>query len=556
MRVESIEIGHAEDGFRAHQHENTSTQHLVDGSFLDDNTFSDSETDLGSIVWRPGVREWLVLSCVSLVAMMDAFAATMVTPIIPVLSAVFQQPFRSVLWVDTSYLLANAASQPLFAMLSEVFGQGPILIIAVVIATAGTGVCTGSLSVPSLVVGRTIQGAGGGGATAVSLLLVTDLLPYPYRARFSEHTCRAWALGAMLGPLSGGVFAQYGNWNWAFYFSYLFSGLTLLVAPFAIDLRECNKVFTHAARKMDWIGAVLTFLGIGSVLMGVSWVGQRPSGWDDWRILVSICIGGLAMVVLVLWESIWVVQPMFNLGIFNSISTIMLYAGCLFQGFLILCHFQNLSMYIFLVKRFSSSLTGVSIMAVTAAALLILLLVNKMRIGGYPFRSRWVIRVGWLLSLLVTGSFILLGRNTPTPGWVLFFFATGLSHALLVFGYNSCSHSESLVCKREEQEELQQTQAGRNSSRAFAILMFSVLRMWGSCIAVPVGGTIVLTQMAQEIDRNTTGSSSSFVGQNGIMLSPDNRDELGHLFLSGFRMAWRFFLGVPVLGGLTSLLIR
>jgi MFS family permease len=203
-------------------------------------------------------------------------------------------------------------------MLSEVFGQGPILIIAVVIATAGTGVCSGALSVTSLVAGRLVQGAGNGGAMAVSLLLVTDLIPYPYRVRFSAYICRAWAIGAMLGPISGGFFGRYGNWNWTFYFSHILCALSLLVAPFAIDLREYKSISRHAAHEMDWMGAVLILLGLGSLLIGVSWLGRSPTAWDDWRILVPSCIGGMAMVVLVLYESVWGRQPMFNLGIFTS----------------------------------------------------------------------------------------------------------------------------------------------------------------------------------------------------------------------------------------------
>ncbi|KAL4778600.1 major facilitator superfamily domain-containing protein [Aspergillus varians] len=502
MRTESIEIGYADDGFRAQLHQDTSTANLVvEDIYLENPPFSDSSADLESIGWRPRFKEWLLLSCVSLVAMLDAFDATMMVPIIPVLSAVFEQPLRSVLWVDTSYHLASAASQPIFAMLSEVFGQGPILIIALVVATAGTGVCSGSLSVPSLVAGRLVQGAGNGGAMAVSLLLVTDRIPYTHRVRFSDYIYRAWAFGAILGPVSGGGFGRYGNWNWTFYFSYVFCASSLLVTPFAVDLREYKSISRHAAREMDWIGAILTFIGVGLLLTGVSWVGGPATGWDGWHILVTSCLGGLAMVALVLYESIWVAQPMFNLGIFSSIPTIMLYVGSLLHGLLVLWHLQNLSMYIFLVKRLSSLLTGVSIIIITAPSLLTLLLMAKLGIGRYPFRPRWIIRAGWMLNLLASGCFILLNATTPTPGWVFIFFATGVSHALLISGYNTCSHTESPPRKREELDIRQPKRGGRGNSPAFAILMYSILRTWGMCIAVPVGGTIVLTQMAQQIDR-------------------------------------------------------
>ncbi|KAI9374136.1 major facilitator superfamily domain-containing protein [Aspergillus egyptiacus] len=551
MRADSIEVGHSEHDFRAYLHENTSMHSLVHEIYLGRTSFSDSESDLETIIWRPRIKEWLVLSSVLLVAVLDAFDATMMIPIIPVLSAVFEQPLRSVLWVDTSYLLANAASQPLFAMLSEVFGQGPVLIVAVVVATAGTGVCSGSLNVPSLVAGRLVQGAGNGGAMAVSLLLVTDLIPYPRRVRFSDYICRAWALGAMLGPVSGGFFGRYGNWNCTFYASYIFCGLGLLVIPFAIDLRECKSISRHAAREMDWLGAVLTFMGIGSLLIGVSWLGRQSSLGDDWRILVTSSIGGLSMVALVLYESIWVAQPMFNLGIFNSISTIMLYIGSLLYGLMLLCHLQNLSLYVFFVKRFSSLFTGISILAVTIPVLPILLLTARLHNSRFPFRSRWLIRAGWALGLLAAGCFVLLDASTPTPGWVFIFFATGVSHALLVSGYLACSHAQSPLRKREGQEEPGPRRA-RGSSTAFAILMYSILRTWGMCIAVPVSGAIVLTQMAQSVGEDT----ESLVQQGGLTPSSDDGEGMGQLFLDGFRVVWRFIMGVSALGGVSSLLVR
>lgn len=84
MRTEVIEIGHAKDGFRTQLHEFPSTQHLVGSPCLENGSCSDSSTETESINSRPQVREWLVLCCVSLVATLDAFDATMVVPIIPV----------------------------------------------------------------------------------------------------------------------------------------------------------------------------------------------------------------------------------------------------------------------------------------------------------------------------------------------------------------------------------------------------------------------------------------------------------------------------------------
>lgn len=92
MRAGIIEIGHADDGFRAQLHQNTSTENLAGGIFLQHPSFSESSEDLETNVWKPRVKEWLVLSCVSLVAILDAFDATMMVPIIPVSLDAFYFP--------------------------------------------------------------------------------------------------------------------------------------------------------------------------------------------------------------------------------------------------------------------------------------------------------------------------------------------------------------------------------------------------------------------------------------------------------------------------------
>lgn len=84
MRAESIDLGHADDGLRTQLHESISAEDLGESIYLERPPFSDSSADSESVVWRPRLGEWLVLICVSFVAMLDAFDATMLVPIIPV----------------------------------------------------------------------------------------------------------------------------------------------------------------------------------------------------------------------------------------------------------------------------------------------------------------------------------------------------------------------------------------------------------------------------------------------------------------------------------------
>ncbi|XHG04902.1 hypothetical protein AWENTII_008157 [Aspergillus wentii] len=316
------------------------------------------EANPDDTVWKPGVREWLVLVCVSTLAMMDSFCATTVVSLIPGLSKSFSKPIAATLWCATGYLLANAASQAFFFLLSEVFGHGPLLLIAVVVSTIGTGICGGSSNLPTLIAGRFIQGIGGGGATSISLLIVADMIPPPYRGRFSGYVFMNQVAGAMLGPFLGGIFIDYVEYSWAFYFNLVFCALGMLMIPFAIDLRGQKGDYFYKLRVVDWIGAFLTMLGIGCLLVGLSFGGTLCK-WDDWQTLTPLVIGGASIIALIVYENIWAVQPLFSSTVFRSYSAVMAYIGSFLHGLLMFCQLQYLIIYLASIKLLALTSAGI-----------------------------------------------------------------------------------------------------------------------------------------------------------------------------------------------------
>ena len=78
------------------------------------------------------------------------------------------------------------------------------LIGAVVAATAnGFG---------SLLVGRSLQGVGGGGLIALTEILVTDMVPLRQRGQWFGIISAMWSIGSVTGPIVGGAFAQAASW--------------------------------------------------------------------------------------------------------------------------------------------------------------------------------------------------------------------------------------------------------------------------------------------------------------------------------------------------------
>src|SRR6478752_4036517 len=71
-------------------------------------------------------------------------------------------------WIVTGYLLTATAMAPLYGKISDVHGRRPTVYAAILIFLAGSLVSAMAPNMLVLVVGRAIQGAGGGGLFALA----------------------------------------------------------------------------------------------------------------------------------------------------------------------------------------------------------------------------------------------------------------------------------------------------------------------------------------------------------------------------------------------------
>lgn len=63
-----------------------------------------------------------------------------------------------------------------------------------------------------MLVGRCIQGVGGGGLAMLSEVVVTDLVPLRLRGNYYGILSAMYSLGSVLGPIVGGGFSENVTW--------------------------------------------------------------------------------------------------------------------------------------------------------------------------------------------------------------------------------------------------------------------------------------------------------------------------------------------------------
>lgn len=79
-----------------------------------------------------------------------------------------------------------------------------------------------------MLVGRTIQGIGGGGIILLNDIIITDLIPMRLRGAYFGAIGGVWALGSVSGPVIGGALAEKTSW------------VSFPIDPFAISTERCS----------------------------------------------------------------------------------------------------------------------------------------------------------------------------------------------------------------------------------------------------------------------------------------------------------------------------
>jgi MFS family permease len=121
-------------------------------------------------------------------------------------------------WTVSIYEIGSIVAGAGTALLTMRYGlRGPMSVAA---ALFGFGCLLSAIS-PTMgvvLIGRVMQGLGGGGMVAMAFVAVGVLFPRRYAARVLAVVSTFWGLSAFLGPLLGGLFVEYANWRWGFGF--------------------------------------------------------------------------------------------------------------------------------------------------------------------------------------------------------------------------------------------------------------------------------------------------------------------------------------------------
>ncbi|GAB3738323.1 MFS transporter [Microlunatus parietis] len=119
-------------------------------------------------------------------------------------------------WTMTSFLVASVIMAMLVGRLLTTQGAVRSYLLALGLFAAGSLIGAASVAMPMLLAGRAIQGLGGGLLAGLGYALIQRTLPDRLWSRAAALVSAMWGVGNIVGPVVGGLFAQFGAWRAAF----------------------------------------------------------------------------------------------------------------------------------------------------------------------------------------------------------------------------------------------------------------------------------------------------------------------------------------------------
>lgn len=86
------------------------------------------------------------------------------------------------------------------------------MLTALLFFLGGTIVAGLATDFTRMLVGRSLQGVGGGGVVALTEIIVTDLVPLRHRGQYFGIIGSMLTVGGVAGPLLGGGFSEKVSW--------------------------------------------------------------------------------------------------------------------------------------------------------------------------------------------------------------------------------------------------------------------------------------------------------------------------------------------------------
>lgn len=314
-------------------------------------------------------------------------------------------------WAGIAYLLGVVVTQPLYTAVSDVFGRKPTLYFGLLLFALGSLVFAVARNMITVVVGRVLQGVGGGGMDLMAEVIVADMTTLQERSLYLGLLAIPTAIGSILGPTLGALFTANVSWRWIGWINLPILGAAVVLVVFFLRLRPVESDVATKLRRVDWGGAALSLVGVTVFVVPLSWANALYP-WRSWETLVPLLLGAGLLCAFMLYEFRVPSVPIFPLRLFGSRTANLTLVGNFVHGASLYALLQYLPLFYQAVTLNTAIGAAVRLLP-TSVVSVVFAVVGVIMVGVVGKGYRWPIRAYWAVLALGTGLLGLLRADSP-----------------------------------------------------------------------------------------------------------------------------------------------
>jgi EmrB/QacA subfamily drug resistance transporter len=359
---------------------------------------------------RPSMSHREVLEAMSgllLGMFVTILASTVVSAALPRMIQDLNGGQSSFTWVVTATLLTLTVSTPIWGKLADLVDRKLLVQLALIIYVVGSLLAGLSQSTSWLIACRALQGIGAGGTTALTQVILSDLVSPRDRGRYMGYLGAVMALGTVAGPLIGGLLTDSSlGWRACFYVGVPFAAAAIVLLQKTLHLPRRRREV-----RIDYAGAVLMSAGVSLLLVWISFAGHQFA-WASWQ-TAALVLGGAVLLAGAVIVERRAPEPLIPLHLFRNRTIVLAVLASVSVGVAMFGTSVFLSQYMQIARAMSPTESGLLQIPMMGGVMFSSIVIGRVitRTGRY---KRWML----LGTLLLTAGLALMGTLDETTSLV------------------------------------------------------------------------------------------------------------------------------------------